>query len=353
MTSSDSILNRLATIDEAAALVRAGAPLCLAGAAEALEQLPAGNWIAARFPTSWPGRAARSRSTASSSRNFRPTGAWPSRRIPRSKRHRSWRTRPTMAFPGDFPVRLPGARALCPSRPRGRGSVSQAGGRLGGGHRPRRARQAASRDLSRLGPEAARDGFVAAHVTLPDGRLASLSIVNIFESDGGDVLHFPELGTAATHCLVNGERRGLADYLRERGDADGKLPLVGDFSGAAINVSIQSIAPDGTVTFYAPVFPDTDYHMARPVADYAEAFAEQFRAEGRRRRRPLPATASSITCMAARGTRSRPYPGAGDLWRNRLPIAQPDARATAHSLGRRRAAWAGGKLDDAGARASG
>ena len=123
------------------------------------------------------------------------------------------------------------------------------------------------------------DGFVVAHVTLPPGRLAALSIVNIFAPDGGDVIRFSERGTSAAECLVNGKPRRLAEYLRERENSAGVLPLVGDFAGAHINVSIQSIAEDGKVTFYAPVFPDTDYHLATPVLDYAEAFSRRLAEE--------------------------------------------------------------------------
>jgi len=281
MTSPDSILNRLATIDEAAALIRAGSPLCLAGSAEALEQLPAGNWIAGTIPYFM----AETGGAKSLDRVF--VTQFPADWSVSFAAYSAEETASLVTNTPDSGFSLVISPCGCPALER----FALRGREVEGAFLKPVVGWVAGIDLDALGkqhpavylgsdPKPLADGFVAAHVTLPDGRLASLSIVNIFEPDAGDVIRFPELGTTATQCLVNGEPRALADYLRERGDADGKLPLVGDFSGAAINVSIQSIAPDGIVTFYAPVFPDTDYRLARPVADYAEAFAEQFRAEG-------------------------------------------------------------------------
>jgi hypothetical protein len=120
------------------------------------------------------------------------------------------------------------------------------------------------------------DAVIAAHVVLPPGRVAAIQILNPFESRGGPTLRFSELGFAATHCLVDGKPAALADFLREQGYDNGRLPLIGDFGGAAINVSIRAIDPrSGSVEFYAPVFPDIDYHLARPLNNYAQAFAEK------------------------------------------------------------------------------
>ena len=117
------------------------------------------------------------------------------------------------------------------------------------------------------------DGAVVAHVSIPDEKLASVEIVNIFEPDGGDVLHFDHVGFKVGECEVNGRKVNLAAYLQERGAADGRLPLVGDYAGARINVSFQNIDVEaGEVALYAPVFPGIDYRLARPVGDYAAAF---------------------------------------------------------------------------------
>jgi hypothetical protein len=120
------------------------------------------------------------------------------------------------------------------------------------------------------------DGVVVAHVALPESQLASIEIVNIFEPGDGDVLSFTETSFEVGDCLVNGEKTNLAAYVQAKGLADGKLPLVGDFGGAHINVSIQSVdASAGKVALYAPVFTGVDYHFAKPVTDYGASFRER------------------------------------------------------------------------------
>jgi hypothetical protein len=117
------------------------------------------------------------------------------------------------------------------------------------------------------------DGAVVAHVRIAADKLASVEIVNIFEPDAGDVLRFDQLGFKVGECEVGGRKVNLAAYLQERGAADGRLPLVGDYAGARINVSFQHIDVEkGEVALYAPVFPGIDYRLARPVDDYAAAF---------------------------------------------------------------------------------
>lgn len=116
---------------------------------------------------------------------------------------------------------------------------------------------------------------VAAHVKLPAERCASLEIVNLFQPGDGDVLRFESTGFEVRDVLVRGERVAFAEYLRKTGLDHGRLPLVGDFTGAHVNVSLQSVGADGTVHLYAPVFPDIEYRFARPVADYAAAFRER------------------------------------------------------------------------------
>jgi hypothetical protein len=123
------------------------------------------------------------------------------------------------------------------------------------------------------------DGAVAAHGTLADGQLAMIDIVNIFEPDRLEVVRFPEAGFKASTCTVNGEQTNIVEFLRARGNLDGKLPLVGDFAGTFGNAAIQSVNADtGEVGFYAPVFPDVEYWIAKPVGDYAAAFRERLHA---------------------------------------------------------------------------
>jgi hypothetical protein len=120
------------------------------------------------------------------------------------------------------------------------------------------------------------DRAVVAYVSLPDEKLAVLEIVNLFEADDGDLLEFEATSFEVGDCLVNGVKTRFADYLRQRGLEGGTLPLVGDFAGAAINVSLQSVGEvGGIVKLYAPVFPGVAYRFAKPVPDYAQRFRDR------------------------------------------------------------------------------
>jgi hypothetical protein len=124
------------------------------------------------------------------------------------------------------------------------------------------------------------DGAVVAYVSLPADKLASVEIVNLFEPDNGDVLTFSQTSFEVGECQVNGETVNLADYVNQRGLSHGRLPLVGDYAGAHVNVSLQNVdAGTGKVTLYAPVFPGVDYRFAKPVADYAGAFRARLAAQ--------------------------------------------------------------------------
>jgi len=115
------------------------------------------------------------------------------------------------------------------------------------------------------------DRAVAIHVPVKDDEIASIGIINIFESKSdGPVIEFSEEGFAISKCRVDGVERVLADYISEN-DIDTKLPLIGDYSGAGVNVSIKQIA-DGIVNLYAPVFSGIKYSLAKGVACYAEEF---------------------------------------------------------------------------------
>ncbi len=120
---------------------------------------------------------------------------------------------------------------------------------------------------------------VVAYVKLPEDKLASLEIVNLFEPGDGDVLHFEQTSFEVETCKVNGIQVNFAEYIRSKGLENGALPLVGDFAGAHVNVSLQSVGDAGSkVALYAPVFSGVDYKFAKPVGDYAAAFRERLTA---------------------------------------------------------------------------
>ena len=135
-------------------------------------------------------------------------------------------------------------------------------------------------DLGRVPPmvfdgrsgEAYSDRAVAMHCTLTPGVKAQVGIVNVFRPGNGDPLSFPADGFQASTCWVGGRQRSLAAYLAESG-IDTRLPLVANYAGAMVNVSIQSVDPEADrVTFYGPVFEGVVYRMAAPLGDYLADF---------------------------------------------------------------------------------
>lgn len=119
------------------------------------------------------------------------------------------------------------------------------------------------------------DRAVAIHLALPQGQTAMVHAVNLFGPDDGPVLRFDDTGFEVDHCLVAGERMRFSEFLKNH-DVDCRRPLVADYCGAAINVSIQAVDEDtGKVRLYAPVFPNVEYRLAKPVDDYAERFSSE------------------------------------------------------------------------------
>lgn len=113
----------------------------------------------------------------------------------------------------------------------------------------------------------------ALHVALPQGYAAKLDIVNLFKQGSGEDIVFDAEGFETQgNCSIGGKPANLAAYIAEKG-IDTKLPLVADYNGAMVNVSIQAVdAAAGKVAFYAPVFKGMKYRFADPVQDYVGSF---------------------------------------------------------------------------------
>lgn len=116
---------------------------------------------------------------------------------------------------------------------------------------------------------------VAVHVPMPADQVPELNIINLFEQGKGADIRFEQTGFQCTEALVDGHRVNLARWLDAQ-RVDHRLPLVANYSGAMINVSIRRVDPGAGVTeFYAPVFADLDYRIARPIPPYGSALREQ------------------------------------------------------------------------------
>jgi hypothetical protein len=115
------------------------------------------------------------------------------------------------------------------------------------------------------------DRAVVLHIELPADKTVQINIVNIFSPNtASPIITFEEEGFSARTCFVGGEKVIFADYIAEN-HLNTQLPLVGDYSGAGINISIKGIT-DGVVYFYAPVFKGIDYRFAESIPDYVNAF---------------------------------------------------------------------------------
>ncbi|MEC9434196.1 MAG: hypothetical protein VYD87_14945 [Pseudomonadota bacterium] len=127
------------------------------------------------------------------------------------------------------------------------------------------------------------DGAALLHVETRPGVVADLSIANPFRlgDDPGLRFVFAETGFAARTAFVGGEEVALAPLFAS-GRADRRLPLMANYAGALINVSVREVdEATGTVSFYAPVVAGVEYRLASPLGDYAAAFAAAGDGEGR------------------------------------------------------------------------
>lgn len=120
---------------------------------------------------------------------------------------------------------------------------------------------------------------IAMHCRLPEGKIASIGIINMFRQGDGDVITFPKEGFTAGDCLVNGGKANLAEYIVSRA-IDTQLPLVADYCGTMVNVSIQNVDEKmKEVALYAPVFRSVEYKFAAPLGDYVKEFTTRLQGE--------------------------------------------------------------------------
>ncbi len=279
LTASDQgRINALLSIDDTIALIRAGAPLAIAGRPNALDQLPAGNWIAGTTPyfmTADGGRVIDD--TQVFVTDFSGLGAV--RVVTYDEHHLPQITED--APENGFAMAIMPFQSRCHERFANEAStyplafLKPTVGWIAGFDLAEGAAAAAVYD----GANAVRhaDRVVVLHIELPAEQCPSIEIINIFEADGVETIRFEDTSFAPAHCLINGERVSFVDYVKRRGREDGQLPLVGDFSGARINASIRTVEGD-KVQLYAPVFPGIDYAFAGIVPDYVGAFREAFAA---------------------------------------------------------------------------
>ncbi len=271
-------MNTLITLEAAIQLIKRGTPLSVAGTEATLDQLPSGNWIGGTIPYFM---TASGGVTVTGGQVFVTDLS----------------TVGTVRITSYAADELAGIAANAPDNGFSL-TIMPAGGQA---HK-RFAEEAASYDGAFIKPTAGwiagvhlndigkvspkvydgrtptkhADRAVVAYVSLPDTKLASVEIVNPFEPGDGDVLHFAQTSFEVGDCEIKGKPVNLAEYVTQHELADGHLPLVGDFAGAHVNVSLQNVdVAAGKVTLYAPVFPGVDYRFAKPLKNYADTFRQR------------------------------------------------------------------------------
>lgn len=276
-------MSQLITLEEATARIASGRPLSFAGSRALLERLPRGKWIGGTIPyfmgpeggvvtherlfvTELPPETVE---VTVASYGADTVASLPGRTHPAgfalvilpafSAVHLAW-GRDSLTFPALLDAPLIGWIAGFDLRP---GAAPDQAFVFDGTTGEKHA-----------------DRAVALHVRLERSVLPRMDLVNIFEPGEGPAIRFPELGFGTRKATVDGEEVDFAAWLTEQ-HLDTRLPLVADYAGALVNVSFQAVdVARHEVRFYAPVFPEMTYRLARPVPDYAKAFNERLEGLG-------------------------------------------------------------------------
>ncbi len=121
------------------------------------------------------------------------------------------------------------------------------------------------------------DQAIVMHADLVAGKTVDVGIINLFEQGDGDTLSFEKDGFESTDVNVNGIKENFYGYLTKNA-IDTKLPLVADYYGTMVNISVQNLNPGKPVKLYAPVFSGIRYKIAKPVDCYPEEFSKHLAA---------------------------------------------------------------------------
>ena len=256
----------LATIQEANELIRRGACLMIAGSRECLAALQPGNWIGGSIPyfmTDAGGLCDRAKVYVDEVRL--PVTGWTIKTYTAA----TLRTIAADAFANGFSYIIIPANSQAhleyalhaPEYPEI--FLKPVIGWIAGVHLA---------DLQKAAPvvfdgrtaTCLAEGAVVLHVELPAEYEPMVYTVNLFRPGTGPTIQFPQAGFDATDATVDDRKVNFAAYLRD-GRFDASLPLVADYAGTDVNVSIKAIdEAAGKVSFYAPVFPGVDTIWLRP-----------------------------------------------------------------------------------------
>jgi hypothetical protein len=260
----------LKTFDETAALISEGKLLHISGSAGLLSRLPRGRWIggSAEYFMDEDGGQISDSAFGVRELNFDAYKivSYDSRSLPRITKD---------AYPNGFSI------VIMPFESEVYGSYAQHAAEYEGIFLKNIVGWVSGRNLDKPEQlpgtvngdtgEASSEKAVALHIGLPEDKTARVAIMNIFSPDKeSPIITFPRDGFHVETCLINGKETVLADHITANG-LDTRLPLVGDYAGANVNISIKEIK-DGTVDFYAPLFRGIEYRFAESIPNYADAF---------------------------------------------------------------------------------
>ncbi|MFZ5446163.1 MAG: DUF6976 family protein [Myxococcota bacterium] len=289
----------LKTVAETNALITSGRALLVAGAQPLLEQLEPGRWIGGTIPYFMGQDGGVETDTLLFVTELGPRFV--------SVELASYGADELSRIPRDYPqhgVSFIIVPAGCEAHAR----FARDGGSYPGFFERPLVGWVAGTSLSRIGLDAPRvfdgsrrtswaDRAIVLHASLRPDVVVRTDIINLFHpAPDSPVLTFDDEGFSVTWCRVNGERRRLAEVLATRGQPL-DAPLVADWSGAHLNVSLQRVdAATGRVDFYAPVFKGVEYRFPLVPADYERAFRDELE---RRRIEPLFACNCVLNYLAA------------------------------------------------------
>jgi hypothetical protein len=263
----NTLVNRLMTVDEAAKLIAAGRFLMLAGDEALLRGLPSGNWIGGTIPYFMAEHGGLATRALLFVTEIPATAGAPEIRLyDITDLEHVCEDGPANGFSLIIIPAFSGTHSLYARKAPDFADmfVKPIVGWIAGSHLDDFGKVA---PLVVSGPARTFDGerAVVMHVPLPESAFARIEIFNTLQQGKGDSLRFPETGFSASRCRVNGVDTDFAAYLEAR-EADVRLPLVADYGGASVNVSIKGVDPAaGRVDFYAPVFDDVEYRLAAPA----------------------------------------------------------------------------------------
>lgn len=268
-------LTQTHTLDEVRALILAGHVLLLAGEETVLCRLPPGRWIggtAAHFISPHGGEAAGDRILVTDITSHVETAdicAYSAQSIPGLAADYPANGFSSIAIPGLSEVHAAFARD-------GQSYEGLFSSPLVGWVTATDLDDPARRTPKCfVGDGVPRDDVAAVmHVTLPAGQSARTDIINPFAMGDGPTFEFDDEGFVIDGaCAIDGRRDDFAAYLATHSDQI-RLPLVADYRGALVNVSIRSYdAQTGRVEFFAPVTRGVIYRFAAAPTERQNPFA--------------------------------------------------------------------------------